>query len=74
MQAPGGSEMDLIVELRMADPKPGNSFAEWMAGIAESEKRIYSVTVSTASWEEFLLTWRQTGGLKVWADYEQFTS
>ena len=70
VQAPGGSEKDLMVELRKADPNPGSSFDEWMEGIAAREKGIYGATVSTASWEEFLLTWRQAGGLKVWADFE----
>jgi len=69
VQAPGGTEKDLIIELRIADPNPGSSFSEWMEGIAERERRVYGATVSTASWEEFLLTWRQTGGLKVWPDY-----
>lgn len=74
VQAPRGTDMDLIEALRSADPNPGNSFSEWMEAIADREKRIYGVTVSTASCAEFLLTWRQTGGLKVWADSEPFAS
>ncbi len=69
VQTVGTTDMDLMEALRLADPNPGNSFAEWMEGIATREKRIYGVTVSTASCAEFLLTWRQTGGLKVWDDY-----
>lgn len=69
VQAPRGTDMDLMEALRLADPNPGSSFSEWMEGIAEREKRIYGVTISTASCAEFLLTWRQTGGLKVWDDY-----
>ena len=45
VQTVGTTDMDLIEALRLADPNPGNSFAEGMEGIATREKRIYGVTV-----------------------------